>query len=460
MSVRDLIKRFERQPSPHPTESDAPAAPANPAAVRPESPPGVDTTVAEPPQFAQWLREQPDLRFSEQLLARQDALATATPTGPGTLLGVHRLGMDLLQRFLIVCGKIEAGVRPVTLNDILLATSLPEAESSSQPPPDKGVWWIVKEVVEPATAARQCSLLDLLKGWTCRRGQEDYPLVGAATHFHSYTWGASMGQTMDVLTNWLNGAEAKTSSPTPAYVWWDIFCQNQHVKGDVAGTFRAGIEQVGTFLFSLPDCANPAPLSRVWCLYEICSAFFRKQQDEANPGARGRRLRVEFVTVPFSKVTLDPRQVDIDVLQAQTKFEEDKTMLLAKIEEEIPGGVQGLNRMLQQRFRELALASQLLAVAEGPCVDGAAAVQQLAADYPDIGVNAADAGGQTALHKAAFRGDYQLVEQLVELGADIERQDLRGFRPRDIAHQEMHMHLEEFLGHADPAHVRALILGS
>ena len=131
-----------------------------------------------------------------------------------------------------------------------------------------GMAWVVENIVKPQTKLAQCALLDLFFGLEFVSDSDSYyasplsspsgSLVGPVSCFHSYTWNVPVVDTFLTVTKFLQEEEK--------YIWWDIFCQNQHIVGDVGLTFTNAISQIQTLYFSIPDIRKPQSLSRVWCL--------------------------------------------------------------------------------------------------------------------------------------------------------------------------------------------------
>ena len=108
-----------------------------------------------------------------------------------------------------------------------------------------------------------------------------WPMVDTVTDFHSYTWLASLTTTCaeikEALPDAVNPATGSFVHHGPGdahhYWWWDIFCQNQHHTGDVQATFRAVLSTRPRFFLSVPNPLEPAPFTRIWCVFEIAVAM-------------------------------------------------------------------------------------------------------------------------------------------------------------------------------------------
>ena len=88
------------------------------------------------------------------------------------------------------------------------------------------------------------------------------------------------------------------------------------------------------------------------------------------------------------------------------------------------------NKMFVWQGRDLAGASALhLAVS----VEHKEIIEVLLENGADINIRARDQHGGTPLHWAAFLGYKQIAETLVEAGADINAPDDDGYRPLDAA---------------------------
>lgn len=132
------------------------------------------------------------------------------------------------------------------------------------------MWWIVTNIVKPQTASRQIRFLVLFLAFV----YFDAVLVAPVTDFHSYTWSERCSDTLGTLLSALPvSMKDEPDDSETRYLWFDIFCQNQHVVEDVSLTFSRAISQISRLLFSLPHIDKPQALGRVWCLFEVMTAY-------------------------------------------------------------------------------------------------------------------------------------------------------------------------------------------
>jgi ankyrin repeat protein len=296
--------------------------------------------------------------------------------------------------------------------------------------------WIVQNIIVPQTIQLQESLLFLLFGLT----YASFPMVGEATFFHSYTWSEGFMDTFQTLEESLSSDVERWCS----FIWWDIFCQNQHIKGDVGKTFQTVIHQANTVLFSLPHLMKPIALGRVWCLFELTHALLNQPKVE---------LKIINHSRKNHKSVGEPDDYIVDVNNANAYFMEDKVMLLALMEKDIEGGCEGANTAIQNLFFPCFLRQCLLEqVEEGNLMVIKSIVQKhairvsdatrydgttllhIAAKHGHLDVsrylldeqvdsNAINYLDRTALHDASKNGHAEICELLLQTGASVDMQD-------------------------------------
>lgn len=189
----------------------------------------------------------------------------------------------------------------------------------------KPMWWVVDHICKPLCDEKKCQLIDLLRGVKV----DGVPVVGRMNTFHSYTWMEPLQTTLQTL----RCSIISEKDLREQYFWWDMFCQNQHIVGDVKATFDASVSQCSMVKFSLPDFGHPHAATRVWCLFEIMTAVVKRKE-------------LKVICNPLtSKGNLDD---DLDIRDAQATVASDKEMILGWVEEKVEGGVDALNREVKQ----------------------------------------------------------------------------------------------------------------
>ena len=320
-----------------------------------------------------------------------------------------------------------------------------------------GMRWAVQHIVEPVTKEIQLPLLYLLFGIKI----DDYAAVGSAKIFHSYTWSESIADTFSTLDKAFSDLRLRFLTP----FWWDIFCQNQHIKGDVADTFRMAISQVSNVYFSIPNLSQPLALGRVWCLFEVTKAISTPTTE----------LVFVFNESKYGILQNDVGSYIRDVRMADAFFPADKDMLFALMEKEIPGGCQGVNRIIHDKFAPL-LQEQCFRNAIQ--ADDISRVQTMLHQQPSlikiksktketllhiasahnrvkvlefllsfgkISIDAMDALQRTPLHAAAIYNGPQACDLLLSRGANIAAVDDDGATPLHWAAVRKHLQVAKVL---------------
>jgi hypothetical protein len=320
--------------------------------------------------------------------------------------------------------------------------------------------WIVTHIICPHTFSTQESLLFLFFGLTAHNS---FPLIGQAHYFHSYTWNE---QFSDTYTS-LDQAICSDVDRIGRFIWWDIFCQNQHIKGDVAATFHQAINQVSHVLFSIPNLSSPQALGRVWCLYELTCSL----------STHTTKLRLIQNYRTHQHLTQDPLLSIVDVKEASAFYSADKVMLLQLMEDTIPNGCEGVNNAIKDLFVPLYLHQCLFDITrDGNFLlfrevverngirvkrvrrsDGthlihiAAAHQALEILMYLVGVARVDVTkktkttGRTALHEAARVGHVAICEALLHGGALVDDCDDDDETPLHYAAAHGHREVTQLL---------------
>lgn len=216
---------------------------------------------------------------------------------------------------------------------------------------DVAVVYLHANVVKPLTASAQCALIDMFLGLRVaiagppgQHGEgvvaesQTLDAVGRMTVFHSYAWLSGWHYTHATLL-------ANLGPYSPAFLWWDLFCQNQHKVSNVDKTFDVAMKQADVCLFSVQSASELLPLGRMWCLFEAAAAMRHKT-----------RLIVGFLRLQSTEVeeyrTHKGRHErtfkEIDVRNASAKFDKDRRHILQRLEDTIDGGLEEVNARLQR----------------------------------------------------------------------------------------------------------------
>jgi hypothetical protein len=174
-----------------------------------------------------------------------------------------------------------------------------------------------------------------------REEGEDRAAVGRMDVFHSYAWGSGFKQTHATL-------RANCPASEHVYLWWDLFCQNQHEVGDVGATFDHAMRQAKVCLFSIQDTHDEMlALGRIWCLFEataalrhgttLCIMFLRQRSDA-------------LTDYLHERAEWERQFEEIDVRHAEATVEHDRVAILDKLEQTMEGGVAGVNTVLREHL--------------------------------------------------------------------------------------------------------------
>lgn len=105
--------------------------------------------------------------------------------------------------------------------------------------------------------------------------------VGPASIMLSYTWGYTIGDIVDVLTNYCT---SNGLNPKEMYVWICCLCINQHrvvelkkQKEDIPfdefrKVFHGRVTSIGHVVAMMSPWTGPEYLTRVWCIFELFTA--------------------------------------------------------------------------------------------------------------------------------------------------------------------------------------------
>ena len=179
----------------------------------------------------------------------------------------------------------------------------------------------------------------------CLRGTE---YVGRARYMLSYSWSYTIGDIVHTLEAF---CKTQKLNPSETFVWICFLCVNQHrvmEQKDKGGTgllnfeeeFPKQLKRIGHMLAMMTPWNDPWYLKRIWCVFEIYTAYEcdavdvtivmpPKQQKALEEDLLGEKGSSEALFVAFSKTRIQ---------DAQATFERDKTKILGMINEQVGYG--------------------------------------------------------------------------------------------------------------------------
>ncbi len=161
------------------------------------------------------------------------------------------------------------------------------------------------------TFERQCAFVDLL-----REQQSTSKLVGTATCFVSHAWHGRFADTVDCIRQY-------EESHPGTFFWIDVLCCNHHETRENPSAwwstmFRENLRQIGSLLLVLSPWQDPAPLKRIWCLFELhCAASSHTTITSLVPHSDAERFREavrdNFAAIQAPVLALDARSASAAV---------------------------------------------------------------------------------------------------------------------------------------------------
>lgn len=181
---------------------------------------------------------------------------------------------------------------------------------------------VAAEVVAPATCARQCTYLDLLRGTSGSAGgsRRSTPAVALATVFVSHAWSGPFEDMIAALE-----AQFSPEGSEAVYLWIDVFSLPQCGRGcrcgsparlhTAAALVGDVIRTIGRVVAVAEPFGRPRFLSRAWCLYEAHTAIERGAPLHValSPAQRAAFLGAlvsEFDSIAASLSRLDAREAE------------------------------------------------------------------------------------------------------------------------------------------------------
>ena len=111
-------------------------------------------------------------------------------------------------------------------------------------------------------------------------------LTDTAQFFVSHAHQYQFLDTISALQNYLERNQDKSSTDSDPYIFFDIFCINQHRTSwsyeFLSNTFMSSIQQFGHTIVVMSPWNDPLPFTRAWCIYEAyCTSVTNSSYDIA-----------------------------------------------------------------------------------------------------------------------------------------------------------------------------------
>ena len=100
---------------------------------------------------------------------------------------------------------------------------------------------------------------------------------GIPKFFVSHPWGQPLVGQTTMCTLYATSQLLEEFPENDRYVWIDIISYNQHLFESIAHDMKAIIGDIGYLVFPLVAMGlSPSPFNRLWCIWEIMSAYKTK----------------------------------------------------------------------------------------------------------------------------------------------------------------------------------------
>jgi hypothetical protein len=191
-----------------------------------------------------------------------------------------------------------------------------------------------------------------------------------ATIYICHTWQYSFLEVINTLIHhFTSSTDASNHTNLDVFVWFDIFCMNQHHHSTVFsrfpgwwnGTFPQGIREIGHTIVIASPWEHPLLLTRTWCLFEIyftlstqtkLDIIIQKEQEHTvtHMVTKGKANALEEVMNRIlSTISLERSEVSLS---------EDKMKIL-EVFRRLEGGIAGVEEIIMKGIREAILQNAL-----------------------------------------------------------------------------------------------------
>lgn len=195
---------------------------------------------------------------------------------------------------------------------------------------------VCEKYVKPFTQEYKCSYCQVLNAM-------NHPAVDVASVYVSHAWGSRFLDVMDTLLYHFR-------DDLNTVVWFDLFSMNQHKRtSEALGDFLSAIQFFGRTVMVITAWAEPLPLTRTWCLWEIYCTISTGASFEIALDSSSRHDFIKLI-LKGAKQEINRLRMMINVEKSQSKLIEDKERIFEAIRSSI--GLGKLNELVFECIRE------------------------------------------------------------------------------------------------------------
>ena len=230
--------------------------------------------------------------------------------------------------------------------DDLRSTALPITRGPVQPKWTSHMW--ILTIVDLSIP-----LPRFVRGTQLMARGEDVGLVGRPTVFLSHAWRYAFRDVVQAVVERFGAVN------NGVFIWNDIFVEDQNSSDgkpeDYFYTaFKSAITTIGHTVVVFQPWADPLPMTRAWCIFEMYSAMTSGVRlDVVLPETEKASLRAAVLADPSA---VNKVLVDVDANKAECFKEEDRVQIFAAIDM-MPGGMHRLNAEMKGMLRKWAVST-------------------------------------------------------------------------------------------------------
>ena len=192
---------------------------------------------------------------------------------------------------------------------------------------------VKNKYLKPMTHSKKFSYCELLKN-------KNSESIAQASVFISHAWEYKFLDVFDALTNHFR-------NQSNVFLWFDLFSVNQHTSTPTESnwfntTLKTAIEKIGHTVLVLPQWEPAIPLSRTWCLYELCCTAASKTKFDIAFKTTEQKQFYDSISEDCLTI-INNILTQIDMEKSHTTIPTDKITIIQAIENNITTvGVNGL----------------------------------------------------------------------------------------------------------------------